>query len=64
MDQLALFSHGHPPPHAPVLNIGDWIRTRDGRLVEITKWPSISQADAWGIQELRQTDGTVWRVTP
>ena len=61
MSQLTLFAPGQSA-NAPVLAIGDWIRTRDGQILEITKWPSISQVDAWSIQELRQADGTVWRA--
>lgn len=49
---------------SPIYGVGDWVRTQDGRLIEVVKLPSIGQACEWGAQEIRQPSGNVWRVTP
>lgn len=46
MTPLTLFAAGHAVPTL-VLGIGDWVRTHDGTLVEITAFPSIAQVEKW-----------------
>ena len=61
MTQLALFAAGRSV-NTLVLGIGDWVRTGDGTLVEITAFPSIAQVEKWNPMEVRQADGTIWRA--
>ena len=61
MSQLALFAVGRSV-NTLVLGIGDWVRTHDGKLVEIREFPSIAQVEKWEPMEVRQADGTIWRA--
>jgi len=44
MTQLVLFSEGCLC-NTLVYAIGDWVRTRDGRIIEIATWPRIDEPD-------------------